>query len=272
MSQESILTQSRFRYLKWAAALICSSCALTALYAPTGKPMGSSWLGYGLGTVGALLILWLMLYGIRKRSYTSNLGTVRGWLSAHVYLGIALVVVVTLHSGLEFGWNIHTLTYALTMLVTISGVWGVVLYIRQPALMSNALNGSTLQQLTDGILDIDAQSHKLALMVDKEVEGIVTRSAKGAIFQHTWQRFTGHNSACATQAAVNALEELSKERYKELNDLYILQFRRLQQLNRVREYIRLKSWTEIWLLFHVPLAFALLAALIAHVISVFFYW
>jgi hypothetical protein len=29
---------------------------------------------------------------------------------------------------------------------------------------------------------------------------------------------------------------------------------------------------DIWLYFHVPLSFALLAALTAHIISVFFYW
>jgi hypothetical protein len=28
----------------------------------------------------------------------------------------------------------------------------------------------------------------------------------------------------------------------------------------------------LWLLFHVPLSFALLATLTAHIVSVFFYW
>jgi hypothetical protein len=29
---------------------------------------------------------------------------------------------------------------------------------------------------------------------------------------------------------------------------------------------------EIWLYLHVPLTFALIAALVAHIVSVFFYW
>ena len=33
-----------------------------------------------------------------------------------------------------------------------------------------------------------------------------------------------------------------------------------------------KAFLDIWLYFHVPLSFALLAALIAHIVSVFFYW
>ena len=34
----------------------------------------------------------------------------------------------------------------------------------------------------------------------------------------------------------------------------------------------LKSWLQSWLFIHVPATFALIAALSAHVISVFFYW
>jgi hypothetical protein len=36
--------------------------------------------------------------------------------------------------------------------------------------------------------------------------------------------------------------------------------------------VKLKTWTDLWLLFHVPLSFALLATLTAHIVSVFFYW
>jgi hypothetical protein len=33
-----------------------------------------------------------------------------------------------------------------------------------------------------------------------------------------------------------------------------------------------QAMMEIWLYVHVPLSFALLAALIAHIVSSFFYW
>ena len=43
-------------------------------------------------------------------------------------------------------------------------------------------------------------------------------------------------------------------------------------LARLRRHLRLKALLEIWLYVHVPATFALLAALTAHIVSVFFYW
>ncbi len=81
---------------------------------PGGPPNGGTWLGYTLGTIGALLIVWLMLFGIRKRRYVHNVGTLRGWLSAHIYLGTTLILIVVLHAGFQLGWNLHTFTFILS--------------------------------------------------------------------------------------------------------------------------------------------------------------
>ena len=43
-------------------------------------------------------------------------------------------------------------------------------------------------------------------------------------------------------------------------------------LQRMRRDVQLKALMDIWLYFHVPLTLSLIAALVAHIISVFFYW
>ncbi len=41
---------------------------------------------------------------------------------------------------------------------------------------------------------------------------------------------------------------------------------------RLRRDIRMQGLMEVWLFLHIPLTFALIAALVAHVVSVFVYW
>ena len=48
--------------------------------------------------------------------------------------------------------------------------------------------------------------------------------------------------------------------------------RKRAMLARLRRHLRLKALLEIWLYVHVPATFALIAALTAHIVSVFFYW
>jgi hypothetical protein len=57
-----------------------------------------------------------------------------------------------------------------------------------------------------------------------------------------------------------------------LDQIAVLLQRKAGALNRVRRHVRYRALLEIWLYVHVPLTFATIAALAAHIISVFFYW
>ena len=48
--------------------------------------------------------------------------------------------------------------------------------------------------------------------------------------------------------------------------------KRQGQLDQMRRHMRLKAMLEVWLYIHVPVTVALLAALTAHIVSVFYYW
>ncbi len=43
-------------------------------------------------------------------------------------------------------------------------------------------------------------------------------------------------------------------------------------LRTIRTDIKMSGIQEVWLYLHVPLSFGLLAALFAHIVSVFIYW
>jgi hypothetical protein len=277
-THESFLVHSRFRYLKLAVLLSLASLVAYLAYEPRGGVHnGGTWLGYTLGTIGALLIVWLMLLGLRKRRYGPGAFSLKGWLSAHVYLGLALTLVATLHAAFQVGWNIHTLAYALMLVVIASGVWGIVVYRRIPRLMTVNRGGQTFPELTREIVGLDAEAADLALGLGDEYAEEIRRAREetrlgGGVFR----QLSGEDRRCGTTRALANVRGMARRLPPELADrgaaLLVALGRKQELLRRARKDIRYKATMDLWLYVHVPLSFALLAALTAHVVSVFFYW
>jgi hypothetical protein len=296
---QSILSYKRSKYLWWCTALCIAAIAAYFIHDPMMPPNGGTWLGYTLGTIGALLILWLMWFGVRKRRYKSNIGTVHGWLSAHVYLGIGLITIVTLHAGFQFGWNIHTLAYTLMVLVVVSGMYGVFCYLHFPAVMTDNRGEASSDSLIRQIQDIDRQALKLASEIDQSTHDKVIKSIqRNTIGGSVLQLLFAKNKTSVLENFSTPKENLSNEKkynpettsstmvfmasniakgrmdkgdsMRQLSDLLIGQ--KEQLLKQLRRDMQLKAFMDLWLYIHVPLSFALLAALLAHIISVFFYW
>ena len=282
--QESILEFRRARYFKLAVLLSIAALALYASHDPApgySKPYGGTWLGYGLGGCGAFLIVWLMLLGLRKRRYGSSAGTLQGWTSSHAYLGLSLVVIVTLHTGFEFGWNVHTAAYALMLLVIASGSLGVYAYLRYPTLITRNLGGETIEATLLKIADLDRRCRRLALDLPDEANAIVLRGTRSAtrpveLGGSLWHRLAGEAVPCPTRAACQELMAAGAGytgQQATLNGQLISAMTRKSMLiDRVRRDLRYRALLEVWLFAHVPLSFALLAALIAHVVAVFYFW
>ena len=244
---------------------------------PPLKPYGGTWLGYTLGTIGALLILWLLYFGVRKRRYKSNVGTAQGWLSAHVYLGVALLVVATLHTGFELGWNVHTLAYVLMVLVIVSGMYGVFIYLRVPREMTVNAGEDTQGSMLMHIADIDKKMREKALSLPDKLFAVIDKSISGTRLGGSFGRvLSGRDRSCPTAAAVKQLPTLAKgltgEQLTLNKEVYQLLLQKNELLQRVRRDMRYKAVLDLWLYIHVPLSIALLAALTIHVVSVFIYW
>jgi hypothetical protein len=203
--------------------------------------------------------------------------TRQGWLSAHVYFGLSLIVVITLHTGFQFGWNVHTLAYGLMISVIITGLYGVYSYIRLPTQITKNLRGETLDSLLQKISRLDEQMISLANKLPQEIKEIVRWAAKETtIGGGAFEQLMPHRFACPTSIAVKKLHDLGKNldvpQSRLHRELYSTMLRKEILVNRVRRDISLRAKLEIWLYAHVPLAIALVAALVAHIFSIFFYW
>lgn len=203
MRHQSILEYARFRWLKVALWISVLSGAVYLWHEPPLKPYGGTWLGYTLGTVGAILIVWLLWFGVRKRRYLSRMGTAQGWLSAHVYLGTALLVVGTLHTGFELGWNLHTLAYVLMVATVASGFYGTYIYLSVPGLMTANRGDETLDAMVLRIADIDGEIREKALSLPDRILALVNSSIDKTRLGGSFLRIlSAKDPGCPTAAAL----------------------------------------------------------------------
>lgn len=204
--------------------------------------------------------------------------TLQGWLSAHVYMGTSLVVLATLHAGFQFGWNVHTLSYVLMLLVIASGFYGMYAYLNYPQLITQNMGEDTLDGMLLDIAELDELARVRALNLPDEVNELVTKSRKGTrVGGNLFQMLSGYQRDCPTAVAAQRILQLgekytSDDQPKLMRDLYSVLVRKEKLVSRARTEILLKARMEFWLYFHVPLSIALLAALVAHIVAIYFYW
>lgn len=275
---ESFLRLHNYFYLKFAVALCVAAIAIYLITDPAPRHNGGTWFGYTLGTISALLIVWLTLLGLRKRAITPGHWSLKGWTSAHVYLGLSLIVLATLHTGFQFGWNVHTLAYALMMLVIVSGIFGIFFYATVPTLMSDNRAEKSGAQMLQEIAGLDNDLRGAAQPLGEQNAVVVQHAIDntklgGGVFT----RLRSSHPKCATARALADLKDAVARAPKvqggeDLGPVISLLERKTVLLQRARKHMRYRALLELWLYVHVPVTFALLAALIAHIVSVFYFW
>ncbi|HFD11879.1 MAG TPA: hypothetical protein ENJ32_05355 [Crenotrichaceae bacterium] len=294
---QSFIRYKNYRYAVYATMLSFVVIIAYVLDAPYQPVNGGTFLGYTLGTLGAFIIVFLMWLGVRKRSYYSSLGSVTGWLSAHIYLGLALFLIATLHSGFQFGWNIHTLTYVLMCLVIGSGCWGIYTYLKYPSLMAQFRNESSHTEVSENLRDLDQQALRLATSIDKQSHELVADAIRRTdIGASLWAQLSAKdgsklmiNSDKQSTDTANIVDNKEQhalivtlagklagstnvDEITSIQELLEITGNRAALLKKLQKEKQLQSLLQIWLFVHLPLSFALLAALAIHITTVFFYW
>lgn len=274
----SFLAHERFRWFKRSAWLCLIAVVVYSAYAPVGGRNGGTWVGYGLGGLALLLILWLAWLGVKKRGFSTGAYTIRGWTSAHVYLGLSLIVIATLHTGFEFGWNIHTLAYALMITVILSGAFGIFTYLRYPRVMSENMSGRSVAAFRQEMAELDVRIARLTQRLPDSFAGAARTSLEGTrIGGGFFQLLSGSSRRCdsarARDVARAEAEALSEtEQQATATEMVSALSRKAEIAGRLRRDLSYKAVMDVWLWIHVPLTLGLIAALAAHVLIVFFYW
>jgi hypothetical protein len=295
---QSFINFRHYRYGLIAGSGSFITLVVYLLDRPRVPPNGGTWLGYTLGTIAALLVIFLALFGIRKRSFSSTIGTAIGWVSAHVYLGLAALLVATLHSGMHFGRNVHTVAYVLMCLVTLSGCWGVYAYISYPGAMIQQRGNRRRSEFLRQIAELDGTALDLAEGISPQVTQMLAEGARRTDLGggSLWKQLRGRDESTLLmgigtaprrsylipnanqRALIQSLAELrpgrssSEAALSSVQKLLELAGSKAALLQRLRRETQLAALLRIWLFLHVPLCCALLVALCIHVITVFLYW
>lgn len=291
-----LLNYRKSRWATFSALLLLACLGIYFSQSSETPPNGGTWQGYVLGSIGALLIVWLTALGVRKRSYNAA-GSLQGWTSAHVYLGTACLIIAALHCAFQFGSNVHTLAFVLMSAVIFSGFYGLYAYLRLPTVMSRQRANQSRSELVEQLSDLDQQAlvvaQKLGAEVYSFVDSAIERSTVGG---SRWQQLlgrdasrllmrTGEGSGSQSRLVANpdqntAIDYLAKRMSKSPNGEEAMRLQQLIRvfaarrglLRRLRKDVQAQAMLQIWLFVHVPMTIALLFALSIHIFSVFYFW
>jgi hypothetical protein len=294
-----VMHQSFFNYRRYRyaiqAGLLGVAAILAYLFCPLREPKsGGTWLGYTLGTIGALLIVYLAWYGVRRRTFGAG-GSTAGWLSAHVYFGLVLMLVATLHSGFQFGWNVHTATYVLLALVVLSGAWGTYTYAKYPSLIIRQRGNVSRAELVEEIYQLDSRAIRVASALPPDVHDLLTDAIRRTqVGGSVWAMLRGYDESTllipagdgqpsrvvsnqGQRALIEALAgrlaaQADSAEIAKMHSLLDIVARKASLVARLQKDVQLQSLIQFWLYLHLPLCFALLVALATHIVAVFFYW
>jgi hypothetical protein len=131
--------------------------------------------------------------------------------------------------------------------------------------------------MMSAIADTDRECRDVASPLSDEVNKVILDSCQKTVIGGSMRRqLSGKVRNCPTARAVRFVENYAKnveqENVEAARRLLALLNKKAVMVERARRDVQYKALMDIWLYIHVPLSIGLLAALVAHILSVFFYW
>ncbi len=273
----SLLTYGSGRWL-WVSLISAVGLLLHyASYRTRTVVYGGSIEGLLYGVVGTVLIGVLMYLGIRRRWYTSRTGSLQGWVSAHIYLGVLTLLVIPLHAGFRFGLDVHTFAFILLVVVVLSGVAGIALYHVIPSRLTrmeakqqaDTVDPELTRLLTDMGELVKDKSDTLVRIYQNELAVSQQRIPSGwsLVLKGQSRDLLADQSAALIQKIPTVPPE-EQATYQVLSQLLL---KKTQLEVTLQQQMRLRNALKAWLYIHVPVSIAMVCAVVVHLVIVFWY-
>jgi len=260
---------------------------------------GGSWPGLIYGIAGTLAMVLAGLLAARKKVRTWRLGPARAWMQMHIWLGILAVPLLCFHAGFRLGGLLTTTLMVLFGVVTVSGLFGLVLQQYLPSMMTQRVPLETLVGQMDHVREgLASDAYELVASLAGVIPEAAEEQARLAAEQAALQARPGNWKQVARKppATTPAPEAaLVKEVYLQEIRPYLLRDGRarttppdlrtlavrtpeewrpkLERLAAICEESyqlavqrRLHDVLHGWLFVHAPLSFALLVLAAFHIV------
>jgi predicted membrane channel-forming protein YqfA (hemolysin III family) len=244
--------------------------------ARTEYPHGGSRLGLAYGIAGYLLILLLAFFGIRKRWYRSQLGTLEQWLQSHIYLGLLVMVILVLHTGGRLHDFVAVSSLALAAVVVLSGILGAILYATVPRMLTEVESDLTPEKISDQLNQMARTMARIASgrsVPFQRIHDELVRESRPGVLAGWRLLFAGirkRNMRSAPEWS-GLLPDVPREEQEELRQMLVISRQRKELLFKLHYQQRYKNILEAWLYIHVPFTIALLVMATVHVVMAFYY-
>lgn len=243
--------------------------------------------GYYLGLVGALMMLSLLLFPLRKRiRFMQGLGKLPNWFRIHMIIGITGPLLILFHANFHFGSINAGVALFSMLLVAGSGVMGRFVYTK----IHHGLYGrsANLKEIKAHFIaqgdDVKTKLH-FAPHVEEWLRDFETYALDSSlsISAKTWRFFSiGFKANWMHRKAKQELKRLITQRAVERNwnDAKLAQRSDLansltkaylHQAQAVAQFSTYERIFALWHVLHIPLVYMLVLSSVFHVIAVHMY-
>lgn len=250
-------------------------------------PPPSSPLGLACGVIGGLIVIFEMLILPRKWYRGKRLGRTRAWMAWHVWMGLVCLPVIVIHAGFGFGGLLTTVTLWLFLLVTVSGIWGLIVQQWLPQMLLEDVPGETVASQINRMGDYHAdEADRLItslVTVPPEAESatpVISGPLAAELVAFRDDVLLPYLQDGSRSRSPLATPTDAEQRFGRLREAVPEEARktldRLQELADLRRrwdfQSRINFWLHNWLLFHLPLSVAMSSLMILHAIRALKFW
>ena len=232
----------------------------------------SSDFGYYMGLVGALMMLLLLTYPLRKRvKWMRNWGATKHWFKFHMMLGIVGPLLVIFHCAFRLSSiNAAVALFSMT-LVALSGIVGRFVYRH----IHQGLYGRrvTLKEVKTEVTNLHEKIAALpqSKLVMREVYAFEQYALKKekSLFPTAWKFIAmPYVRYKASKKCIHALSVLDRDKSSPVGLLVANYLWEIERVSKFHTYERIFS---LWHVLHIPLVYLLVATAIFHVLAVHMY-